>query len=114
MLFAPPVLPFSLLFGFLSLALLGGGSYLIWAWWEGVVIGTAYLVGGIAMVAVTFLGRSLVLLFRRSGYDEPEFTREGSSFQRIPRPDGSELHVELYGPEDALPMVLTHGWGMDS
>jgi len=114
MLFSPPVLPFSLLLGLLSFAVLGGGIYLIWAWFAGVVVGTAYLVGGLAMFAFTFLGRPLVLMLRRRGYDEPEMTREGSSFESIPRADGSELHVELYGPEDAPPIVLTHGWGVDS
>jgi hypothetical protein len=76
LLFAPPVLPFSLFFGLLSLALLGGGAYLIWAWFAGVVVSTGYLVSGIALVAFTFLGRSLVLLLRRPGDNEPAFTRE--------------------------------------
>src|SRR3954467_12786732 len=65
MLFSPPVLPFSLLLGLLSFAVLGGGIYLIWAWFAGVVVGTAYLVGGLAMFAFTFLGRPLVLMLRR-------------------------------------------------
>jgi pimeloyl-ACP methyl ester carboxylesterase len=26
----------------------------------------------------------------------------------------SRLHVELYGPKDAQPLILTHGWGVDS
>ena len=29
-------------------------------------------------------------------------------------PDGSELQIEFYGPEDGTPIVLTHGWGLDS
>jgi pimeloyl-ACP methyl ester carboxylesterase len=32
---------------------------------------------------------------------------------RLGRPDGSELHVECYGPEGAPVIVLTHGWGAD-
>jgi pimeloyl-ACP methyl ester carboxylesterase len=32
---------------------------------------------------------------------------------RLGRPDGSELQVECYGPEDAPPIILTHGWGTD-
>jgi pimeloyl-ACP methyl ester carboxylesterase len=32
---------------------------------------------------------------------------------RLGRPDGSELHVESYGPEDAPAIILTHGWGVD-
>ncbi len=30
------------------------------------------------------------------------------------RPDGTELRVETYGPDDAPPIVLTHGWGANS
>ena len=33
---------------------------------------------------------------------------------RIKRPDGSELRVECYGPADAPPLLMTHGWGCDS
>jgi pimeloyl-ACP methyl ester carboxylesterase len=40
-------------------------------------------------------------------------TREGT-VQRLQRPDGSELQVEFYGPASGLPIVLTHGWGMNS
>jgi pimeloyl-ACP methyl ester carboxylesterase len=111
--FAPFALPLTLLAGLLSLAVLGGGLYLVWAWYTGLVVGTAYLVGGIALTIVTFAGRWLVLRFRRPGDDEPLATR-GGEVRRLPRPDGSELHVELYGPVDAPPMVLTHGWGMDA
>jgi len=32
---------------------------------------------------------------------------------RLGRPDGSDLHVECYGPEGAPVIVLTHGWGAD-
>ncbi len=34
--------------------------------------------------------------------------------QRLARPDGSEINVEFYGPEDAPTLILTHGWGPDS
>ena len=36
------------------------------------------------------------------------------SQQRLRRPDGSELQIEFYGPEDGPPIILTHGWGLDS
>ena len=38
-------LPFLWLLGLLSLAILGGGLYLLWAWYVGVVVGTGYLAG---------------------------------------------------------------------
>jgi pimeloyl-ACP methyl ester carboxylesterase len=42
----------------------------------------------------------------------PKATRDGL-VRRLRRPDGSEIQVELYGPEDGPPVVLTHGWGAD-
>ena len=45
--------------------------------------------------------------------DEPRDDRTGE-VHRITRPDGSELRVECYGPADAPPIVMTHGWGCDS
>lgn len=49
----------------------------------------------------------------KSELDPPRMTRE-RTVQKVQRPDGSELHVEFYGPEDGPPIVLTHGWGMNS
>ena len=34
--------------------------------------------------------------------------------QRLTRPDGTELHIESFGPPDAPPVLLTHGWGVTS
>jgi pimeloyl-ACP methyl ester carboxylesterase len=39
--------------------------------------------------------------------------RQGAVASRLGRPDGSELQVECYGPEDAPAIILTHGWGAD-
>ena len=36
------------------------------------------------------------------------------SHQRLRRPNGSELQVEFYGPRMGIPIILTHGWGLDS
>lgn len=82
-------------------------------WQIGLNKETAYLVGGLALAAWSLAGRWLspTRLFRRSG-EEPTDSPEGIA-RRIQRPDGTELHVELYGPEDAPPVVLTHGWGLD-
>ena len=113
MFFTPFALPFSLVAVLVSVALLGGGIYFIWAWYVGVLVGTGYLIAGIAMLLWTALGRFVVLALRRAGDDDPQMTREGS-FQRIQRPDGGELHVELYGPPEAPGVVLIHGWGMNS
>jgi hypothetical protein len=84
-----PTMPFGLLFLWLiwlmSLALLGGGFYLLWAWYVGVVIGTTYLVASLTMLVLSFTGRWLVLLFHPAGPDEPTATRTGA-VQRPPRP----------------------------
>ncbi len=45
--------------------------------------------------------------------ETPRSIRTGR-IHRIRRPDGTELHVETYGPDDAPPIVLTHGWGANS
>lgn len=112
--FTPFLLPITWGIGLLSLALVGGGLYLVWLWYVGAVIGTAYLVGGVASVIWTFAGRRIVLwLLRRPDADEPRATREGPS-RRVRRPDGTELQVEFYGPPDAPPIILTHGWGTNS
>jgi pimeloyl-ACP methyl ester carboxylesterase len=41
-------------------------------------------------------------------------SREGASILQLDRPDGSKLHIESYGRKDALPIILTHGWGANS
>ena len=33
---------------------------------------------------------------------------------RVKRPDGSELFAQTFGPDDAPPIVMTHGWSVDS
>jgi len=45
--------------------------------------------------------------------NDPKSDREGE-VHTIRRPDGTELRVECYGPADAPPIVMTHGWGADS
>lgn len=45
--------------------------------------------------------------------DAPDTTR-GGEVRRVKRPGGAELNVEMYGPADAPPIVLTHGWGADA
>jgi len=47
---------------------------------------------------------------------QPEVPRElrTGKVHRIRRADGSDLRVEIYGPDDAPPLVLTHGWGANA
>lgn len=72
-----------------------------------------YLAGGASLVAWAVAGRWLLLPFLGTDkLSEPKETHSGST-QKIKRPDGSELHVEFYGPTDAPVLVLTHGWAQD-
>lgn len=112
--YVPFLIPITWLVGLLSLALLGGGVYLLWAWYVGAVVGTAYLVCGLVATAWTFLGhRVVLLLMRRSGRDEPKATRDGE-VRRVARPDGSDLQVEVYGPPSGPTILMTHGLGTHS
>ncbi len=134
-----PMIPISIIFvwlsGLLSFALIGGGFYLAREWYQrawsyhrafdryvfdanfGFNEETALLAAGLALLVWAFAGGLVLRLIlglasRRSGGegDRPTQSRGGVS-QRLRRPDGSELQVEIYGPEDGLPIVLTHGWG---
>jgi pimeloyl-ACP methyl ester carboxylesterase len=120
------------------------------AWRPGLNRPTAYLAGGLALLAWSALGGLVVMpLLKRlggnapgskptpHGADDPEAQRHqlradevasdpqgredddpttdrAGTVQRLKRPDGSELQVEVYGPPDAPPIVLTHGWGANS
>jgi pimeloyl-ACP methyl ester carboxylesterase len=110
MFFAPFPLLFTWLVGLVSLALVGGGVYLLWAWYVGWLVGTTYLVAGLVMSCWSLLGRWVVLLFHPAGHDEPHSLKADSEI-RLPRPDGTSLYVERYGPPQAPTLVLTHGAG---
>lgn len=88
---------------------------------------TGELAAGLALLAWAVAGRlilsgmmSLTLGSGRSTAegsarpeDDPKSIRDGR-VQRLRRPDGSEIHVETYGPDGAPTVILTHGWGLSS
>ncbi|MCT7951956.1 alpha/beta hydrolase [Ancylothrix sp. C2] len=112
--FIPLIFPLVWLTGLLSLAVLGGGIYIVYKWYSGELDGYGYLVAGLLMILWSVAGRFFSLpLLRRWGVNEPKPMRTGT-VRRIARPDGSELHIELYGPEDGQPLILIHGWGPNS
>jgi len=98
-----------LLTGLLSAALLGFGVYFVAGWFTATLTATL-LIAGLAMLLFSLFGRYLVLLILggRVGSDEPKFIHSNET-QRIKRPDGTELHVEFYGPPTAQPIIFTHG-----
>ncbi len=110
-------MPFAVLpmwiFGLISLGLLFGGGYIVYEWWQGVIVSTAVLTAGIVMLVISLLGRFIVLAFHRGGRDDPSWAHAAETL-RLERPDGTVLHVESSGPQGALPVVLVHGWGVDN
>src|SRR4030088_2019757 len=108
--FRPFPSPVTWLVGELSFAVAGGGLYLLWAWYFGMVAGTGYIVAGLLMTGRSFAGRWIVLLFHPAGSDEPHTLKPDSRV--VPnRPDGTTLYVEKYGPPEAPAIILTHGAG---
>jgi pimeloyl-ACP methyl ester carboxylesterase len=112
--FALPFGPFIvLLLDLLSVAIFGFGVWWVVGWFTGTVT-TTLLIAGIVMIAFTFLGRYIFLLFMgKSGRDDPKMARS-SEVQRITQPDGTKIHVEFFGPANAHPLILTHGIGANS
>ena len=111
------ILPLPFLLGTLatlaSLALLGGGIYIVWGWIAGTIVATSTLAWGIAMLAWSLLGRQIVLAMYRRGPDEPRAERAPEDLM-LEAPDGSSLHIGMEGPVDKPVIVLTHGWALDS
>ncbi len=83
-------------------------------WWEfGMNRETLYLLGGSAMLLWSLGGGWLIhpRLLRRGG-ESPRGVR--GERVTIPRPDGSQLRVEAYGPENGAHVIMTHGWTLNS
>ncbi|QTC92879.1 alpha/beta fold hydrolase [Brevundimonas goettingensis] len=120
-----PLIPLlKLVFGLLSLLILGTAVWLFWTWWGGYLIPADDGVGlvfvrdtwrlwtGLGLLAFSFMGRPLVtVLLARSDTDPSTARREDGVF--IDGVDAS-LYVERRGAGSGLPLVLTHGWGLDS
>lgn len=102
-----------LLSGLTTLVLLGGGAYILYEWHEGELVSDRWLYLGAGLLLWSFLGFLPILLFRRAGRDEPQPIRS-NRVQELTRPDGSTIHVEFYGSDQAPTLILTHGWGPDS
>ncbi len=122
--------------GILSVAIIAGGIYLAREWYIHAWIldrdlnryvfyphlgwntDTAILAGAVALLTLAVLGgpitRAVLSLMGSSGKagDRPEADHEGEK-HRLRRPDGTELHVEVLGPQEGPVVVLTHGWGVD-
>jgi pimeloyl-ACP methyl ester carboxylesterase len=87
---------------------------------------TAEMAAGLALLAWALVGRALIgaALARVTGGSSAAGAGavsdsgapppvEGGELREVLRPDGTRLWVECFGPSDAPPVVLTHGWGAD-
>ncbi|CAN5488344.1 hypothetical protein BH10PSE3_BH10PSE3_04200 [soil metagenome] len=108
----------------LSLAILCAAGYLLWSWHEGYWLLDAYGVGhqrhetwrlwtALALLAWSLLGRFVMAPLLAKPDTDPTKPERGDH-QMITSPTGSTLYVEIHGPVDAPPVILTHGWGLDS
>jgi hypothetical protein len=108
----------------LSLAILIAAGYLAWSWYDGAWLldeaGQAYQVRedwrlwtAIGLLAWSLLGRFLLLPLLARPDKDPTQPRRGVG-RTLASPTGSKLHVEIEGPGDAPPVILTHGWGLDA
>lgn len=75
---------------------------------------TAMLCAGVALLIYAIGGGWLSGAILRP--HDPNFLRSvpAGTVLRLDRPDGTQLYVECYGKDDGIPLVLTHGWGLDS
>lgn len=118
-------LPFArLLTALISLAILVAGAWLLWRWYDGVLVLGAdgvwrnvrgplwQLLLALLLLGLSLLGRFPVLLLLPSRGPLGS-TREGERFE-VTAPDGSRLNAESFGPSSAPTIVLTHGWGLSS
>ena len=110
--------------GLFSWTVLGAGGYLAWSWFEGDIVRDAdgtlqrvredwRLLTAAALLGWSFLGRFVApLLLARP---DAERTRaERGAGQTIAGAHGASLYVESHGDPAAPPLILIHGWGMDS
>jgi len=124
------------LLGLLSLGIVGGAVYFGHEWqqrswtWDPMLrqsvfapdfswnVPSGFLAVAIFLAVTALFGRALLRTIlrvtRRKATlgDDPRTAPEPVSEQRLRRPDGSELRVQVYGPQAGTPIVLSHGWGL--
>lgn len=101
----------------ISIAFIGLDIYLWREWYEyRNTLDDEYarrcLYGAIALLTVLLLGKSLLprLLGKsRSGEVAPHSFQSDQS-DKLKRPDGTILHLQYFGKEEAPPIIFVHGW----
>ena len=120
----PLILVLRFVFGFISLALLGAAGYFLWEWYDGdlihqldgdvVRVRTEWLLyAGAAVLAFSFLGRPIVTPFLAKADTDPTSAVRGRGTM-TPGVNGTRLYIEELGSPNAPPIILIHGWAMDS
>jgi pimeloyl-ACP methyl ester carboxylesterase len=110
----PVVFLLASLASLLAIAVPAGALWILWQWWAGELVSSAWLICAIVMLAWSVAGRYLVLAFYPQGDQEPEVRNGGRAGLTVEGPDGSRIHVDREGPPDKPVLVLTHGWLLDS
>jgi pimeloyl-ACP methyl ester carboxylesterase len=112
------------LFAIVSISLLVAAACLLYDWYDGDVVEIAdgvfrrdrdewKLWTGGALLAWSFLGRwPVVWLLARRDTDPSRPERAGG--RMVQSTTGSSLYLEDHGAPTAQPLILTHGWSMDS
>jgi len=121
----PLIAILKLVFGLLSVLLLAVAGWLVWTWWDGSMIPAADGVGllfvrddwrlwtGLGLLTWSGFGRIVIVpLLARSDTDVSTPRREPGA--RVAGDQGETLYVERRGIPEGVPLVLTHGWGLDS
>jgi pimeloyl-ACP methyl ester carboxylesterase len=120
----PILLLLRALFTILSLCILGAAAALLYDWYDGDLVRGAdgiarfhredwkLWLGG-ALLAWSFLGRwPMLWLLARKDTDPMRPTRDHG--RTIQSSTGATLYLEDHGSAHAQPIILTHGWSMDS
>jgi pimeloyl-ACP methyl ester carboxylesterase len=114
-----------LVFGLLSLVVLGAGAYLVWSWWQGGVVVDARGIGhlvredwrlwtGAGLLLWSLAGRFVLPLVLARPDEARPLAPAHHRGKVVQGASGASLYVESLGPPGAPVIVLTHGWGLDS
>ncbi|BEV13000.1 alpha/beta hydrolase (plasmid) [Asticcacaulis sp. DW145] len=121
----PLIMMARLLTSLLSWAILAAAVYLGWSWYQGELYrstdgdwirvredGRLWLLGCL-IVWSAFGGLLMSQLLARPDR-RPLNTARGDDAHQITDQNNASLYVETQGMVEAAPLILTHGWGMDS
>lgn len=87
-----------------------------WGWNEDTMLFALAVLLSVIIIFGGSLLKRLLRMLRRSAAVEEDETKPmpRGDAHTIDRPHGCRLHVECYGPKDGIPLVLTHGWTLNS